>query len=197
MNSAFKTAWIYGLTLAAIGGGGVYVGSRWFAPRPPVSAPAPKPIADDGLPPLQIDDVNFRVSEKGKPQWQFSAQTVQQLNNGRASLNGLKQGIYYKEGKPYLNVKAGGATYDRVSRLMRMNGGVEATGPDGLRFTAPTLTWNGGSQIIVCMGPVQFQTSEGWVTGSKLVADLKKQTFSLQQVAGELKLDPRKKGAPL
>jgi LPS export ABC transporter protein LptC len=197
MNSVLKTVLALTLALIVIGSGAVFVGSRLSFLRPESNPPKPKAPLDSMLPPIQVQGMHFKVSEKGKPQWEFALDDTQQMKDGRVALNGLHQGVYYREGKPYLRMKAANATWDRASKALVMGGGVEVTGTDGLRFNAPSLKWSGDKKKIYCPGPIQFRTEDGWVTASQLVADLKKQTFTLQQVSGAFSLDKNLKGAPL
>lgn len=199
MNATFKTLSLLSLTLLLIGGAAGFVGSRWVAPRTPVAAPPEKEAPlESFLPGLDLKGINYEVSEKGQRQWGFKAEEVLDSQDGsRTALNGLHDGIFYKNGKPYLHMKSGSAVYHHTTRQLHMNGGVHVAGPDGLRFHAPSLVWIGDQKRIVCPGPVRLQTSEGWITShGALTADLEKQTFTLKQVSGQFSLDVTK-GVPL
>jgi LPS export ABC transporter protein LptC len=197
MNSLSKSILALTLALGVIAFGAVFVGTK-LAPHGSVDTP-PKPKAplDSLLPPLRVEGMHFKVTEKGKPQWEFASEDTQQMRDGRVVLKGLHQGVYYREGKPYLRMKAANAIWNRATKALVMGGGVEVVGDDGLRFNAPSLEFNENTKTIFCRGPVHFQTADGWVTAAQLTCDLKKQTFTLQQVSGAFNLDRPLKGAPL
>lgn len=199
MNATFKTFTLFGLTLLAIGGGAGLVSSRWLALRGPAAAPAPpeRPL-ESYLPELDLKGINYEVSEKGKRQWGFNAKQVVDSKDGSTTvLNGLHDGVFYKDGKPYLRLRSGTAVYHHQTRQLYMKDGVQVSGPDGLRFDAPSLVWKSDKKLIVCTGPVRLQTADGWITSNgTLTADLKRQTFELKQVSGQFRLDA-KRGVPL
>jgi LPS export ABC transporter protein LptC len=200
MNGSTKTLLLLGSTLLAIGGAAGFLGSRLLAPRIPTAAPAPQAPLTSLLPELNLPPMNYVVNDHGKRQWEFHAGEVHQSAGGETTaLNGLKQGVYYKDGKPYLKMRSGGAVYDHIKRQLQMTGGVQVEGPKGLRFNAPSLVWHESTKQIVCAGPVTMQTPEGWIQANgTLTADLNKQTFALQQVSGQFRLDGESvKGMPL
>ncbi len=188
----------FGLALLALGAVGGYFGSRWTQ-RSAAPPPPPKPLAPlESM--LQLPPMNFAVSENGKRQWEFHADKVNRSQNGAlTTLDQLRQGVYYKDGKPYLWMKAGGLIYDQVLRKLHMKGGVEVKGLNGLQFNASSLVWNGVSKKFMCPGPVRMNTPDGWIEGAgALIGDLQKQTFSLQKVNGQFRLDSSAmKGLPL
>ena len=200
MNATFKTLSLFGITLLVIGGAAGLAGSQWFASRGrEVVVQKPEPPLESYLPELDLKGINYQVSEKGKRQWAFKATEVLDSPNGNTTrLNGLHDGVYYKDGKPYLRLRSGAALYNHATRQLDMSGGVEVSGPDGLRFDAPSLVWKSDTKKIVCPGPVRLQTAEGWVTSEgTLTADLKNQTFVLERVNGQFRLDENIKGVPL
>ncbi|MBW3624533.1 MAG: LPS export ABC transporter periplasmic protein LptC [Armatimonadetes bacterium] len=196
----WKTVFLLSGTLLLIGGGAGYVGSRWLSGLSPQAAapPEPEPPLESYLPELSLKGINYEVSEHGKRQWGFKAEEVVNSKDGNTTLlNGLHDGVYYKDGKPYLRMKSGAAVYNHLTKHLEMKGGVQVSGPDGLHFEAPSLTWKSDKKTIVCPGPVRMQTAEGWITSrGTLTADLKRQTFTLQQVSGQFTLDSAK-GVPL
>ena len=199
MNATFKTLSLFGITLLVIGGGAGFVGSRWFALQGRTAAPAPpEPPLESYLPDLDLKGINYEVSEKGKRQWGFKADQVVDSKDGNTTrLNGLHDGVYYKDGKPYLRLRSGTAVYQHNTKQLYMKDGVQVSGPDGLRFDAPSLVWKSDKKMIVCTGPVRLQTADGWITSNgTLTADLQRQTFKLEQVSGQFRLDANK-GLPL
>lgn len=199
MNATLKTFSLLTVTLALIGGVAGVVGSRWISQGGPAAAPPPpeKPL-EAYLPELNLKGINYEVLEKGKRQWGFKAEEVVDSRDGSSTaLNGLHDGVFYKDGKPYLRMKSGSAVYHHHTRQLQMNGGVQVVGPDGLNFHAPSLVWKSDQKKIVCPGPVRLQTADGWITShGALTADLKSQTFTLSQVSGQFSLDISK-GLPL
>jgi hypothetical protein len=199
LNSSLKTVLTFGFTVAALGAGGVYFGSRLI---PRAAAPAPSPVAsaplDPSQPEVEFHGVHYQVNEKGAPQWKFAAREMTRSRDGRTvAMDGLQQGVYYKNGKPYLTFRAGSVTYDLTMKEARMAGGVQVSGK-GLRFSAPSAVWLNDRKLIVCPGPVRFESDGGQIqsTGS-LTMDLKKQSFTLQQVSGAFDLDKLPTGAAL
>ena len=198
MSSYLKFGMFLGIPLLLTGGAAGFFAARMLsAPAPPAAKAAPDRPLESYLPELALKGINYEVSEKGKRQWGFKAEDVIESKDGRTTqLNGLHGGVFYKDGKPYLHLKSGSATYDHVMKQLQMKGGVQVTGPNGLRFDASSLVWKSDKKFIVCPGPVRLQTEGGWITSNgTLTADLQRQTFSLQQVSGQFSLDT--KGIPL
>ena len=110
------------------------------------------PIVDSDEPALEIENLKpFLVRRDGLPLWEISARrVVLSADNTSTLATGVNRGIFFREGKPFLNLSAPRVRLANASNNLEASGGVSATGPNGFSFQTSRAIWRNQEQIVDC-----------------------------------------------
>jgi hypothetical protein len=146
--------------------------------------------------------------EGGQVVWEFAAQRIVFSPDKRfATATGVSRGVYFREAKPYLRLSALRLRFDQHTRDWRASGDLHVSGPDGFELKTPQASWNQAAQRLDCpvpieaslrgaristanasydavkgelrsRDPVTVRSPRATLSGSPVVADVKKRIFT-------------------
>ncbi len=119
-----------------------------------------QPIAQNSDEPLlEIEGLqSLLLRRDGLPFWEFSARRVATNAAGTITLaTGDGRAQFFREGKPFLLVRAPKVRFSNLSSNLEASGGVSATGPDNFSFQTSRAIWRSFQQIVDCPKPVTAQ----------------------------------------
>lgn len=173
--------------------------------RPP---PAPDLRAHTGGAQLNVASVTVR-DEHDRKVWEFRAGRIEVSEDRNIThVLDLKEGTYFRDGKPTTTFTADEVHYDAVTKKLELRGNVTANDKRGLSIAAPHLAWNPRERKFVatdevsgsiqdmkfatrgmqlwpdqeraeCANRVEASTGTMKLTSQRLVADLKTQRVEL------------------
>lgn len=127
---------------------------------------------------LSVEEIKLAGRAKGQPMWRLEAKRLT-LNQNRAvtTLEDIRDGTIYDDGKPAASVKAGRAVYDSARQRLDVSGGVRVgSKEDGTVMETSRVTYEGLTRRIICPSEVKIVRGESHGTVDRLVADLAQQT---------------------
>jgi len=121
--------------------------------------PLPKPDAEVPVDlGLKFQDIKVVQRSQGKVDWELAAQSVTVSKDRRiTNLSGLKQGVYYREGKPELTITAQRVRLNSQTKNMGVEGEVMVSDQRGMVLRTAKVQWIDAEQKLVCPQPVQVQ----------------------------------------
>ncbi len=133
---------------------------RRTGPSPPrastVAGPTPaanRPRAP-GVALTEVASVVLR-DERDRKQWEFRAERIEVSDDRNHTLiRGLKQGVYFRDGKPLTTFRADEVDYDAVTKRLVIRGNVTAEDKRGFSLSAPMLTWSPEERKFVASGDI-------------------------------------------
>ena len=187
---------LWGLAVLLVGGTALALRyARGYRPL------AGLPVAEAGLLPADIgvrfEDVTLVGRDRGKRAWTLRA--------GRVETTRARHRIFFSEGitasllpdksRPAATLTAPRAEYDERGRTLRLQGAVVCRVGD-LRVTAEALSWDAGSHLVRCPGPIRAADPRGTLRGENFAVDIRTREYTLRNVhlrfpvnqAGELPL---------
>jgi LPS export ABC transporter protein LptC len=125
---------------------------RWLNDEVPVTKTKQTYVS-----PLQIEDLrSFSVRQEGKKVWEISATKVEiSPRNDQTIAQGVSKAIFFRDGEPFLNLKAPKVRLSNVTNNLEATGGVFASGPDQFSFSTPIVRWLNKTKLIQCPQAVQ------------------------------------------
>lgn len=120
-------------------------------------------------PQVIAEDVELNIRSQGKLLWQLTIEKVRVPTDGSTAwVTGLKRGIYFREGKPYLTVTAGQLQYNPTTENILVSGDIHLRSEDGLSLSTSQMRWDKEARRIVCPGAVRMQVKETTITTQKV-----------------------------
>ncbi len=154
------------LTLIVLGG------AYWWQRQLPdrdvreVVAPVPKPPA---APQVIAEDVELKIRSQGKLLWQLTIEKGRVPTDGSTIwVTGLKRGVYFRDGKPYLTVTAGQLQYNPTSENIVVSGDINLRSEDGLSLSTSQMRWHKDLRRIICPGAVRMKVKDTSITTQKV-----------------------------
>mgnify|MGYP002867680286 CR=1 FL=1 len=110
---------------------------------------APPPVKTDDSPRVMSYEDNVISEEKdGKKVWDLTAKTTKvDVDTQDAEMSDITGHYYGKDGQT-VTLKADRGTYGKESKIVRLEGNIEATTTDGIKLTSAKLIWNGDEEIL-------------------------------------------------
>lgn len=123
---------------------------------------APTPAASPA-PAIRVEGLrSLLVKEKGQPRWKLVARSIDVAADGSSTVvRQVEQGTWYRQGKPYLFLKAPSLVLNNATNDVRAEGGLELKGPSGLLVKTARARWQQITQRLVCPAEVRA-TVQGW-----------------------------------
>lgn len=118
--------------------------------------------AGDTSSPLKIQSLDsFLVWKNGKKHWEVAADSAQVVDNGDAWLAlKVSKGVLFRDGKPWIFMRAPRVRYSNLSKNLDAVGGVMANGPEGFSFSTPQARWLDAKKLVEIPGAVRAKLRE-------------------------------------
>ncbi len=119
--------------------------------------------AGDSSSPLKIQALDSLVvrGKDGKKHWEVAADSAQVVDNGDAWLAlGVSRGVLFRDGKPWITMRAPRVRYSNLSKNLDAVGGVTAQGPEGFSFATPQARWLDAKKLVEIPGAVRAKLRE-------------------------------------
>ena len=155
-RSRWRTfVWICGIAIVAILAEGLLLSGR-DTPPPPSSAPA---ILAKG----QISAHRWKTRS-----WSLEYDRAQMSPDGSfAEVEGIHNGVLYRDGKPYLSISAQHVSANTVSEDFTATGRVhvaQANGPESRTFDTDLITWTNANKTLTLAHPSVIKSGKGTLT---------------------------------
>jgi LPS export ABC transporter protein LptC len=177
--------------------------ARRITPEPPESPPVPPEIQ------VKFERITVRGRAEGDRLWELEARSIELTKDQKLTrLDGLRRATLLADGKPQLSASAKWAKLESPSRDIELGGGVEVRSDSGMALRADSLRWRASEERLVSTGPVtmdlgdttvnaarayylaqpeqivsdggvKIKQGQNYLTGTKLVADLRAQTLEI------------------
>lgn len=149
--------------------------------------------ASSAFPPnvnLRFEDIRVVGRSKGRPAWVLTAGRVETTRSrSRIEFADGVGATLLQNGRPAANLSAPTASYDTVSRSLRLWGSIVCH-VRNLRVSTPVLFWDAGSNLVRCPGLVRITHARGDVRGEQLTVDIRGHEYTLRNVHAEFDVDP-------
>ncbi len=142
--------------VAAVLGGFVLLafGFRWATKSPGEPAPSPTP----GSVQLQAQGTRVVIRHQGQQQVELRARRAQVSPDfRRAQLEGVRGATLFREGRPYLRVRADRLVFDRTTQNFEATGRVEVTSPEGDWLRSSYMVYRNDRAMLAFPRGVEFQ----------------------------------------
>jgi LPS export ABC transporter protein LptC len=207
-----KALWsVIALTVAAAVAGLWLTAHRIAREQPPSASVAPEVQ-------VKFEHITLRGRAQGDRRWELEANSIELTKDRSLTrLTGLRRATLYAGSRPQLSVRAAWAALHSPSRDLELGGGVEVESAQGLRLRTDALSWRaeqerlvsagpvkmamGDTSVeaarayylaqqerIICDGGVKIEQGQNYLTGDKLIADLRDQTL---EIAGGVRMRVR------
>lgn len=159
---------VVAVTLCAIAG----VVWMLVSANPPDTRDAnPTPV--EMTPLVRMRGAGVVLKAGGQRVWEMQADSVDLARDRRtASVTGLREGTLWRGKEALVTLSASRATYDMVSHVLRISGGVVIRARRGVVIKTDSVNWVEPTRTFVCPGPVQVETPAGVMYGDRLEGDL-------------------------
>jgi LPS export ABC transporter protein LptC len=151
MNSRFVPLPV--LRSAALLAGGALLWGIWrWTEEPPASK------EKDAPPPAVIFENlrSLKIRDKGQLVWELSAKRITADNErGVALAEGVERAVYYRNGQPFMTIKAQRVKLKQLTRDIEADGHVSASGANGFSATTTRALWSHQKQELHCTAPVR------------------------------------------
>lgn len=147
------------LALLAVSGVLLAAGVQWVLQQ---DVEVKSPPAAPNLPTIEAEDVQRIVlREAGQKVWEFAARRIT-ITPDRlyAVATGVHRAVYFRDHKPYLQLKAQHVRLNQQTRDMTATGAVGARGPDGFALQTRCAQWMHQQQRLLCPEAVQVQVRD-------------------------------------
>ena len=159
------------------------------------------------------------VREQSRKVWEFSAERIiLSADKIHATATNVRRGIFYRDGKPYLHLRATSVSLNQQTRDLVAHGAVHVSGADdfsvrteravwnhrlrrlqcpvavratlrGLTFQTSELSYDAQRGRLSCPRPVQVDSKHAQLRGSGVVADVQHQRVE-SGTGGEIVIRP-------
>ncbi|HVF11322.1 MAG TPA: LPS export ABC transporter periplasmic protein LptC [Abditibacteriaceae bacterium] len=128
---------------------------------------AHRSVAPDA-PAIEVEGAqSIIVREQGRKVWEFAAERiVVSANRAYVTATNVRRGVFYRDGRPYLHLRARSVRLNQQTRDLVASGTVEASGPDGFSVRTERAAWQHRLRRLQCPVAVRatlrgltFQTS--------------------------------------
>ena len=118
--------------------------------------------AGDTSSPLKIQRLDSFVARKdGQKYWEVAADSAQVVDSGDAWLAlKVSKGVLFRDGQPWLIMRAPRVRYSNLSKNLDAVGGVTAQGPEGFSFSTPQARWLAAKKLVEIPGQVRARLRE-------------------------------------
>lgn len=132
---------------------------------------------------IAMEDAHLVGMSHGKKAWSINAKDVK-ITRGRSvtTINKITDGKVYSEGRLALNVTAGSAIYDDISRDLYLNGGITAVGTDGQCVRAASASWNSATSTLRSNEQVKFSNKWSKLKTGKMLVNVKDKQMEMWNV---------------
>lgn len=116
--------------------------------------------------------------QNGIKQWEFRANQVQVLQDRSGSneeyvLKAIRDGVIYRDGKPYLRFEAGMASYDRVRNDFSLTEGLTVRSTSGDWMKTTSVFWDAAQEKLIGRAPVEMSLKGTSVKAPSWEVDVK------------------------
>ena len=174
----------------------------------------PDRTAAPDVPAFEVEGAqSIIVREQGRKVWEFSAERiVLSADKTYATATNVRRGVFYRDGKPYLHLRATSVRLNQQTRDLVASGAVHVSGADefsvrteravwnhrlrrlqcpvavratlrGLTFQTSELSYDAKRGQITCPRPVQIDSKHARLRGSGAVADVRRQRVEFPEGA--------------
>ncbi len=143
------------------------------------------PLAPKQPPPivLAMEDAYLVGLGHGAKLWSVKAKKIEiGQNRSSTTITGIEDGRIYDRGKVALNVKAGRADYDVLTRNLTLSKGIFIQGLAGQSVRADGATWNSFASTLRSSGRVSFVSGSSSMVADSLVVNLRKREMEMWNV---------------
>lgn len=137
--------------------------------------------AGEDQPGLQFAGTKLVGRHKGEKQWELVAEKIGLPEADKlVRVKGIRDGVVYKDGKPFLHLSADEAVYQMDVENFTLKGRIRARTRDGDALQADELHWDNASRKLVSGGPATLSLNGAEVTAGRLVIDSGDEKLILQ-----------------
>lgn len=150
-----------------------------FYPRPP--QPPPGPPADAESEPVGAEFTQARIigRQRGQRQWEVETRRVLEESEEWVRAESIDSGTLYRDGSPYLDIRAHEARSHRVTNDLTLVGDVVAVHVEGAVFRTDRAEWTAAEEQLVAPGPVTIERDGDYVEAQRMVLEWDEDTVYL------------------
>lgn len=137
----------------------------------------------DSGPAIEARNVGSIIaSENGQRVAEFAAARVEISSDRRfATATNVTNGVLYRDGKPFLWLRAGRVKFNQQTRDWEADGNLHASGPNAFAIASQSAQWTQGKSELRCSGPVQATYRGARISSTGTVYNAKDGTLSCPQ----------------
>ncbi|MGA3036585.1 MAG: hypothetical protein ABSE64_03790 [Vulcanimicrobiaceae bacterium] len=146
---------------------------------------------EDLPPPTQTQTMNEGQAQGRRAQfasWQFTYNSATTLQDGvTQQIDGIHDGVYLKNGKPFVRMHADRAIYNSLSHDFTVNGPVHFDVDDHGKirtFDASYAVWTEANQTLSIPGDATVGSGHERLTVSNVTVDLSKGQYTIGKIQG-------------
>jgi len=164
--------------LAAAGAAAWAVGWFWGVPgwpgRPWGATRTPQGLRSvAAVPGMLTEGLHLVGRRMGVRQWEADARRIAQPLEGKAlRFEEVQDGVFYREGKAFLNFEGDGGLYEEPTGRLWLQGRFRLQHPQGYRLDARDLVWESGPQRLTTQQPVRVEAPQFTVEAGSMVLDV-------------------------
>lgn len=150
-----------------------------FYPRSPQPPPGPAQAGEEE--PVGAEFTHARIigRQRGQRQWVVDTRRVLEESEEWVRAETIDSGTLYRDGSPYLDLRALQARSHRVTNDLTLEGDVVAVHVEGAVFRTDRAEWTAAEERLVAPGPVSIQREGDYVEAQRMVLEWDEDTVYL------------------